>query len=105
MTLINPLWMFTHTNEFWKRRLSATEPASALELTAKTRSPARSAHLLRFTFMFLPFWNSGIPMPHRAGAERLEGNRYSTISTVAPSVVPTAARDHSRTTRSRRPMV
>jgi hypothetical protein len=55
MTLINPLWMFTHTNEFWKRRFSATDPASALELTSKTRSPARSAHPLLFTFMFLPF--------------------------------------------------
>jgi len=42
---------------------------------------------------------SGIPMPHRAGADRVDGDPTSTGSTVHRSVLPTEARGHSKTAR------
>src|SRR2546430_5143249 len=54
MTLISPLCLFTHTKVRWKRLCAATEPASAVELTRRTRRPTPITHHLPFPFIFIP---------------------------------------------------
>src|SRR5437763_2668577 len=54
MTLISPLCLFTHPKVRWKRLCAATEPASAVELTTRTRRPTPITHHLPFPFIFIP---------------------------------------------------